>query len=48
MTVGREQHKEEDTVTAVAVGQVPAAQQLQTRPGGHGAKVTESGVKEVA
>lgn len=28
VTVGRQQDKEEDTVTAVPVGQVPAAQQL--------------------
>ena len=33
MTVGGQQDKEEDTVTAVAVGQIPAAQQLQEHTG---------------
>lgn len=39
VTVGRQQDKEEDTVTAVPVGQIPAAQQLHQHVPGHGTKV---------
>lgn len=39
MTVGGQQDKEEDTVAAVPIGQIPAAQQLRERIPGHGAKL---------
>lgn len=39
MTIGGQQDKEEDTVAAVTIGQIPAAQQLHGHIPGHGAKV---------
>lgn len=47
VTVGRQQDKEEDTVAAMPIGQVPAAQQLHEHIPGHGAKVRGLKVKEV-
>lgn len=47
VTVGRQQDKEEDTVAAVSIGQIPAAQQLHEHVPGRGAKVRGSKVKEV-
>lgn len=47
LTVGRQQDKEEDTVAAVPVGQIPAAQQLHANIPGHSAKVRGLKVREV-
>ncbi len=47
VTVGREQDKQENTVAAVPIGQIPAAQQLHEHVPGHSANERGSKVKEV-